>query len=92
MGRKTKEVGAMPTCYRITYMLLALFSQLSVLLKLCITNALVHFLLCHSCRMRHSLRNVSLVGPKTVARKFSIEGLCSSAVSLRLCGGIDIIK
>jgi len=32
------------------YVLLALFSQLSVLSKLCIKNTLVHFLLRQSCR------------------------------------------
>ena len=50
----------MPACCRLTYVFLALSSQLSVFLKLCIMNILLYFLLCQSCR---SFRNVSLGGP-----------------------------
>ena len=42
------------------YLLLALSSQLSVFLKLCIMKILLHFLLCQPCR---GLRNISLDGP-----------------------------
>jgi len=45
MGRENKEVGAMPTCYCLTFVLPAVSSQLSVFLKLCIINTLLHFLL-----------------------------------------------
>jgi len=41
-------------------MLLAMSSQLSEFLKLCIINTLVNFLLCYSCS---SVRNTSLGGP-----------------------------
>ena len=41
------------------YVLLALSSQLSMFLKLCITNTLLHFLLCQSCR---SFRSASFGG------------------------------
>jgi len=58
-GRKTSEVrGDINLLSLDFYVLLALSSQLSVFLKLCIMNTLVHFLLCQSCR---SLRNISWV-------------------------------
>jgi len=60
MGRENK-VGAIPTCYRLTFALPALSSQLSVFSKLCIMNTLLHFLLllCQSC---HCLRSVFFGG------------------------------
>jgi len=35
---KLEKWGAMPTCYRLTFVLLTLFSQLSGFFKLCIMN------------------------------------------------------
>jgi len=68
MGRKTREVGNNANLSSLTiYVLLALSSQLSVILKLCIMNTLLHFLLSQSCR---SLRNVSLGGPHIYDQKF----------------------
>jgi len=59
MRCKTREMGCDANLLSL-YVLLALSSQLSVILKLCITNILVHFLLSQLCR---SLRNVSLGCP-----------------------------
>jgi len=58
-ARKLREVGNANLLSLNVYVLLALSSHLSVFLKLCIMNTLLHFLLCQSCR---SLRNVSLGG------------------------------
>jgi len=56
---KLETWGAIPACYHLTFVLLVLFSQLSMFLKLCIMNILLHILLCQSCR---GLGNVSLGG------------------------------
>jgi len=61
MGHNTREVRDDANILSLNFdVLLALSSQLSVLLKLCIMNTHLHFLLCQSCC---SLRNVSLGGP-----------------------------
>jgi len=58
MKRKTKEVWDNANLLSFNFhVLLTLSSQLSVFSKLCIINALMHFLLRQSCL---SLRNVSL--------------------------------
>jgi len=60
-GRKIREVGGDANLLSLdVYVLPSLLSQLSVFLKLCIMNTLLHFLLRQSC---HSLRNVSLGSP-----------------------------
>jgi len=46
MGRENK-LGAMPTCYCLTYVLPALSSQFSVFSKLCIMNTFCIFSLCY---------------------------------------------
>ena len=66
MGRKTEEVGGDANLLLLNfYALLALSSKLSVFLKLCIMNTLVHFLRSQSYR---SLKNVSLRGPHALLR------------------------
>jgi len=58
MERKTREVGGNANFPPLNfYVLLALSSQLSVFLKLCIINTFVHFLLRQSCC---SFRNMSM--------------------------------
>jgi len=77
---KLKNWGTMPTCYNL-YVLLLLSFQISVSLKLCIMNTLVHFVLRQSCRI---LRNVSLCGPHIPLRgliKRSYHGWMSMMTS-----------
>ena len=60
MGRKTREVEGDANSLSLNfYVLLALSSQLSVFLRSCIMNTLLHFLSRQSCR---SLGNVCLDG------------------------------
>jgi len=60
MGHKLEKWEAMPTCCRLTFCVASFVSQLTVFLKLCIKNTILHFLLCQSCR---NLRNISLGDP-----------------------------
>jgi len=43
MGHENKEMGVMPTCYRLTFVLPALSSQLSVFLSLIDSQLSVFF-------------------------------------------------
>jgi len=66
-GANLEKWGSMPICYRLTFVLLALSSQLSVFLKLCVMNVLLLFLLCQLCR---SIRNASFPFQGLIKRSY----------------------